>query len=431
MNKWFKCIITLAFSFGVVFLFIQSSMAEKPDADFIDVSHHNRQSGLPLAFYQTIKNSGTKSVVVKVSEGTYYVDPAASVNIANAKQAGMVVNAYHYAHYNSHSRAKSEANWFDKKLKLVGFNKTKDGYVVVDIEAMNLSKSPKKLTGYTNTFIKEMKRLGYPKIDIYTGSYFYNHRLDPESLIINKPWLASYPKNPLKNKPTAIFSDGKGAWQWTSDYYFLGMKNYGHFDASEDYAGKYTRQVESSTKRVKKIKTISLVDYMKSQKMNFSYNHRAKLAKAYGIPNYLGKASQNIALLSKLKSGVKPAKVNLNNSKLTTKAITPSNSKTKTTIYKVKSGDTLSEIASRFKTSISKLKSLNHIKNVNLIRINQKIKIAGTNHPQATSKKYYRVKRGDYLGKIAIKYKVSVKKIKSMNGLKSDKISPNQRLRIK
>ncbi|WP_141189355.1 GH25 family lysozyme [Terrilactibacillus laevilacticus] len=430
MNKWFKYIFILAFSFGVVFLFIPSSLAEKPDADFIDVSHHNRQSGLPLAFYQMIKNSGTKSVVVKVSEGTYHVDPAASVNIANAKQAGLVVNAYHFAHYNSHLKAKLEADWFDKKLRLVGFNKTKDGYVVVDIEAMNLSQSPKKLTGYTNTFIKEMKRLGYPKVDIYTGSYFYNNRLDPESLIITKPWLASYPKNPIKNKPTAIFSHGKGAWQWTSDYYFLGLKNYGNFDASEDYAGKYTKQTQSSTKGVKQIKTVSLVNYMKSKNMNPSYNNRVKLAKSYGIINYSGTASQNIALLSKLKSGVKPAKVNISNSKLTTKTTT--NLKTKQTFYKVKFGDTLSEIASKLRTTVSKLKSVNHIKNANIIRINQRLKIPRSNSTSlTTSKKYYKVNRGDYLGKIAIKYHTSVRKIKSLNSLKSDIIFPNQRLRIK
>lgn len=49
----------------------------------------------------------------------------ASVNIANARQAGMIVNAYHFARYTSNFEAKKEAIWFDKKLQLVGFDKKK------------------------------------------------------------------------------------------------------------------------------------------------------------------------------------------------------------------------------------------------------------------------------------------------------------------
>lgn len=209
-----KVIIALVLSLGLAFSFGFSAYAQQPDVDFIDVSHHNAQKGLPLAFYQTIKKSGVKGVVVKVSEGSYYVDPAASVNVANAKQAGLIVNAYHFARFTSNESAKSEARWFDKKLQLVGFDKNKDGYVTVDVEAENLSNRPAKLTEYTNTFIKEMQSLGYKRVDLYSG-YYYNSRLLPKSLIVDKPWLASYPRNPIKNQPTANFSNGRGAWQWS------------------------------------------------------------------------------------------------------------------------------------------------------------------------------------------------------------------------
>ena len=310
-----KFITTLALTVGLAFSFGFSANAEQPNVDFIDVSHHNSEKGLPLSFYQTIKQSGVKGVVVKVSEGSYYVDPAASVNVANAKQAGLIVNAYHFARFTSNESAKSEARWFDKKLQLVGFNKNKDGYVTVDVEAENLSNSPAKLTEYTNTFIKEMQALGYKRVDLYSGSYYYNSRLVPKSLIIDKPWLASYPKNPVKNYPTANFSNGKGAWQWASDYKFIGMGGYGYFDANEDYAGKYTNK---ATDGVGTIQDIFLIDYMKSKGLDASFANRAKLAKEYGIANYTGTAAQNLALLSKLQSNIKPAKTNLSNSKLTT-----------------------------------------------------------------------------------------------------------------
>jgi len=426
LNKIIKWIGSFFLSVGLFISFGINSYAEEPDVDFIDVSHHNRELGLPLAFYQTIKESGVKGVVIKVSEDRYFVDPAASVNIANARQAGLIVSAYHYARFTSNTVAKAEAQWFDKKLKLVGFNKEKDGYVVVDVEADNLSNSSWKLTQYTNTFISEMKRLGYTRIDLYSGSYFYNNHLQPKSLIISKPWIASYPANPQKGIPTANFTNGKGAWQWAEDYRFIGLSSYGYFDVSEDYAGKYSTKTKSTqkvTKRVGTIKPISIVDYLKSKKMNSSFKARQKLAVKYGIANYNGTSAQNLALLAKLKSGVKPAKVNLQNSKLTTKS-------SLTTNYTVKKGDTLSEIAKRFHTTVTKLKSINKIKNVNFIRVGQKMKITETSTTSKTAAKYRTIVKGDTLWDIARKYRTTVKKLKSMNKLKSDIIYPGQKIRV-
>lgn len=429
MKKVTKWIGLLILSIGLFFSFGVSSFAEEPDVDFIDVSHHNRELGLPLAFYQTIKASGVKGVVVKVSEDRYFVDPAASVNIANARQAGLIVSAYHYARFTSNTSAKAEAQWFDKKLKLVGFNKAKDGYVVVDVEADNLSNNSANLTQYTNTFISEMKKLGYTRVDLYSGSYFYNHHLKPGTLIIDKPWLASYPEYPQRGNPTAQFSNGKGAWQWAEDYQFIGMSSYGYFDVSEDYAGKYSTKTKSTQKvihHVGTIKPISIVDYLKSKKMDSSFKARQKLASKYGIADYNGTAAQNLALLAKMKAGAKPAKINLQNSKLTTKPSTAL-----TTTYKVKKGDTLSGIAQKFHTTVSKLKSLNKIKNVNFIRVRQTIKIQAKGQKTTIAAKYHKVVKGDTLWEIAKKNKTTVKKLKSLNKLKSDIIYPGQKIMVK
>lgn len=320
MNRYIKLVCGLALATGLAFSFAGSSFAQQPNVDFIDVSHYNAEQGLPLSFYQTAKAGGVKGIVVKVSEGTYYVDPAASVNIANARQAGMVVSAYHFARYKSVDGAKNEADWFDKKLQLCGFSKTNDGYVVVDIEDNSLTRNLSDLTAYTNAFINEMKRLGYTKVDVYSGSTYYNNRLQPKNLP-DKPWLASYPSAPVQGQPTANFSNGTGAWQWTSAW--DGMAGFGLFDASEDYAGKYTKAVKDSTPFVNTIGNISLVDYMKSKGMDASFTARATLAAQYGITVYNGSAAQNLAILAKLQNGIQPAKINLDNSKLNTKQPAP------------------------------------------------------------------------------------------------------------
>jgi LysM repeat protein/GH25 family lysozyme M1 (1,4-beta-N-acetylmuramidase) len=427
LSKFNKIACVLALLMGLVFSFGSSAFASTPNVDFIDVSHHNNEFGLPLAFYQTLKSGGVNSVVVKVSEGEYYVDPASSVNVANAKQAGMIVHAYHFARFTSTGSAKAEAHWFDMKLQLVGFDKKKDGYVVVDVEASNLSKDSTDLTLYTNSFIGEMNRLGYSKIDIYTGSYFYNNRLKPNSLIVNKPWLAAYPANPVKDQPTANFSNGKGAWQWTSSY--TGMLGYGRFDASEDYAGKYTNQTKSSTPEVKQIGSLSLVDYLKANSLDASFANRSKIAGEYGIVGYFGTSAQNLALLSKLKSGVKPAKVNIDNSELTTSptkeqsatsAPASTGPKTTASTYIVKPGDSLSKIAKKFGTTISVLASSNNIKNINVIKAGQVHKVTGSAKTSVSSIikiQYYTVKKRDTVSVIAKRYGSTSAQIKSWDKL--------------
>ncbi|MED4866096.1 GH25 family lysozyme [Heyndrickxia faecalis] len=431
MNKITKTIGALALATGLAFSFAPVSHAKMPDIDFIDVSHWNNDDGLPLSFYQTMKAGGINAVVVKVSDGQSYLDQAASVNVANAKQAGMAVHAYHYARFKSTAQAKAEAKWFDKKLKLVGFDRSKDGYVVVDVEDGSLkSVGASNLTEYTNTFINTMKSLGYSKIDLYTGHSFFNNELQPSKLTISKPWLARYPLYPETGQPTPVWYNGqKGAWQWSSTYKFAGIP--GYFDVSKDYAGKYTNVAKidnaTSTGVVKKIGSLSLVDYLKSKGKSSTFSARVKLAKQYGINNYSGTAAQNLALLSKLKSGVKPAKVNTTNSKLTTSSKVPAKT------YTVKRGDTLSGIAAKYGTSVATLQKLNGIKNANRIYVGQKIKVSGpTSAATSSSKKYVTVKSGDTVSEVAAKYGTSVAKIKQLNSLKNvNLIYPGQKLRVK
>ncbi len=91
------------------------------------------------------------------------------------------------------------------------------------------------------------------------------------------------------------------------------------------------------------------------------------------------------------------------------------------THHKVKKGDTLYDIARKYKTTISKIKSLNNLRS-NIIYPGQKLKLYGS------TKGYYIVKKGDTLYEIARKYNISISKIKSINGLKSNTIYPGQKL---
>src|SRR4051794_16309017 len=53
--------------------------------------------------------------------------------------------------------------------------------------------------------------------------------------------------------------------------------------------------------------------------------------------------------------------------------------------YTVHSGDTLGAIAARFHTSVGTLASLNHIKNVNVISVGEKLRLPGSPAPSSSS----------------------------------------------
>ena len=102
--------------------------------------------------------------------------------------------------------------------------------------------------------------------------------------------------------------------------------------------------------------------------------------------------------------------------------------------YKVKKGDTLGKIALRLNTSTSELKRANNLSS-DLIRVGQKLKIpAGSNthiagfSPIAMSN--YIVVKGDTLGKIAQRHAISIRELKAANNLSRDLILVGQNLRI-
>ncbi|MGM0922804.1 MAG: LysM peptidoglycan-binding domain-containing protein [Bacillota bacterium] len=115
--------------------------------------------------------------------------------------------------------------------------------------------------------------------------------------------------------------------------------------------------------------------------------------------------------------------------------------KTSVSTYKVKSGDSLWVIARKHNVSVIELKRLNGLKS-DLIRPGQTLKVSKTTGkaPAAAAPKpaanqpatsTYKVKLGDYLGKIANQFDLTVAEIKAMNNLKSDVIYAGQTLKVK
>lgn len=106
--------------------------------------------------------------------------------------------------------------------------------------------------------------------------------------------------------------------------------------------------------------------------------------------------------------------------------------------HKVAKGQSLSVIAAKYDTSVSAIKSANNLKS-NSVNIGQVLVIPGklpqsiaAAPPPTTPIKLvtHTVKRGEFLGKIAANYGVSVASIRELNKLKSDNVMVGQKLKI-
>jgi len=107
-------------------------------------------------------------------------------------------------------------------------------------------------------------------------------------------------------------------------------------------------------------------------------------------------------------------------------------------LHRVRRGETLSVIARRYRSSVNAIVRANHLRSRNQIRVGQRLKIPqrGGSAPVvaaasgvATSQSYT-VGRGDNLWKLASRFGTTVDRIKSDNRLRGDELTIGQRLAI-
>lgn len=98
-------------------------------------------------------------------------------------------------------------------------------------------------------------------------------------------------------------------------------------------------------------------------------------------------------------------------------------------LYKVRSGDTLADIAIKYNSSINHLAEINNIKNPNLIFVDEIITVSCN---LDNSDDYYTIKRGDTLSKIARQFDTTVEELVVKNDIiNQNLIYAGDRLRIR
>ena len=409
-KKIFVLLIILLFQF---YILIAPSLAFEASSqtlyDGIDVS--SWQGNID---FSKVKNSGISIVYMKVSEGFYSVDNFFEQNYREAKAYGLKVGFYHYVTARTVEDAIKQAKFFVSNIS----GKVPDCKLAMDFESFgNLSREEINQIGLA--FIETVEDLSKKSAIVYSNAYTATNIFD--SRLSKYPlWVAQYEVSRPTVNANWSYWDG---WQYTDEGEVPGISTYVDRDKFTpniflDDSTNIPTMPPDNTPSIPNetgFKTITIVYGDTLSELAIKYNTTvSRLVELNNIknPNLIYAGNTLIVPISSGSNG--------NNN---------SNNNICTTTYIVQRGDTLSQIALNFGTTVSEIASINNIKNVNLIYTGQSLQIP-TEHCDM-SHTLYIVKPGDTLWAISRRFGVSISKIVMLNRIQNPNlIYPGNVLRI-
>ena len=342
-----KKIITSFLILIILLLFSTYAFALSPSSNVIyrgiDVSEWQGDID-----FRKVKEAGIEVVYIRAGQGFSYEDAKFERNYEEAKKNGLKVGAYHYVTARNTDEAKLQAQFF---VSLIS-KKQIDCRLAMDFESFgNLSKE--EINKIALEFIKEVERLYKKEVVVYSNTYDATN-------IFNKE-VAEYPL-------------------WVAQYGVSSPQDNGNWN---NWIGfQY-----SSTGRVSGIQGNVDLD---------RFTEDILLSAAEEIPEV---EDPKCHYEDRIK-------------------------------YKIKPGDTLSGIALKYNTTVRHLAQINNIKNPNLIYAGEIITISHNRNDKINGKTYV-VKWGDTLSEIAVKYDTTVSKLVKLNNISNpDLIYAGETLKI-
>lgn len=294
----------------------------------IDISHHQNPAKIN---YDSLSKE-VEHVIIRTQYGSKTIDRYYKTHYREFKRRGVPTSAYAWVRGVSISDMQREASDFYNRTK-----EFKPEYWFLDVEEKSMSNMRSGISAY----VKRLRVLGVKKVGIYIGHHLYksfNLNLDEVDCV----WIPHYGRNT------------------------------GKVDSKPSYP-------------------CDLHQYTSKGRLN-GYNGNLDLNRIMGDFKFKEKSVENS--------------------------------------YTVQPGDTLWGISKRFIISIEDLVKWNHIEDRNLILVGQVISL-GKPDKASNSSILYKVKRGDTLSEIALRYHVRVDDIARANNIKDpDRIYIGDKLMI-
>ena len=289
----------------------------------IDVSEHNGNVD-----FTKVKNSGIEFVILRVgwigNKENHTLDKKFIENYNNAKANGLKVGFYVYSYVENETAMLSAINWVKNQIS----GKTHEYPIFLDVEDKQISGLSKELqTNLCKYFCDNFENSG-----VYANLDWFKNKLNVSELINYKIWLAQWTSASMHSANFKV-----DLWQYSNKGKVNGIK--GNVDMN------YCLNCEENSEQITGQMSLTDIANLVIQRKYGDYPERKiKLeSEGYNYDEVQAKVNELMGV-----SGV---------------------------TYKVKSGDTLSEIAQKFGTTVNKLATLNNIKNVNLIYVGQILKI--------------------------------------------------------
>lgn len=191
--------------------------------------------GVDVASYQSTDmaayhKAGASFAIVKLTEGTDYVNPKASKQVDSSRANHLYTHAYHFARFGSSvCQAKKEAAYFIKQAKKEDISQKRMLWLDWESGSGNTVTGPKAAnTAAILAFMDAIKAAGW-RPGLYSGASLLRTAIDTAQVVKKYGtclWVASYPT--MAAVSTADFNyfpsmDGVAIWQFTSNWRGLGV----------------------------------------------------------------------------------------------------------------------------------------------------------------------------------------------------------------
>ena len=332
--------------------------------------------------WERVKSSGIKYAIIKFGNiydyDENYLDSKFETNYKKCKELGIKTGIYIYNYCNSVNTLKKSLEWVFEKLD----NKKLEMPIYLDMEDKDIQgETVETLTNICNEFANYVKNKGY-KAGVYANLNWLENELDPKKFNSDiSVWVAQY--------YTECQYTGKyDIWQYTSSGKVDGVS--GNCDMDYLYNENIINENENQGESEKTIEELSkeVID----GKWGDGEDRKKRLEEAgYDYNAVQDRVNEMVVLNNKdvteiakevingewgngedRKNRLEQAGYNYDTVQAKVNQLLGADVTKK---YIVKDGDTLSEIASKYKTTVESLTKNNNIENANLIYPGQEIVI--------------------------------------------------------